>query len=65
MKIPPELIGQLITILMVAKVRGWIDIRSLEPLLRIVVDSGNGERTRQSLAEIIVLLEDIEKAQPR
>ena len=61
MKVPPEVIGQLITILFAAQMRGWIDIRSIDPLLQIVIESGNADKMRGLLHEIIERLDLIEK----
>ena len=63
-KIPPEIIAQLITILLSAQARGWIDVRGMEPLIRIIVDSGNAPRTRALLGEILQMLERVEN-EPR
>jgi len=43
-----------------AKVRGWIDVRSLDPVLRIIVEHDLTERTRELLDEIIERLVKIE-----
>ncbi len=64
MKIPPEAIANLITVLFVAQSRGMIDVRMIEPFLRIVVDSGNAHRMRSLLGEVLQMLETIE-AEPR
>jgi hypothetical protein len=59
-KIPPEAIGYLITFLMIAQSRGLFDVRGLEPLLRIVVDSGNAPNIRALLGEVLQTLERVE-----
>ena len=61
MRISGDLVGQLITIFMAAQMRGWIDLRGLGPLLKVVVDSGNADRMREVLGEIITLLNNVEK----
>lgn len=63
MKVPPEMIGQVITILMAAQMRGFIDLRGLGPLLQIIVDSGNAAAVRGLLGEISELLERVEQGQ--
>lgn len=55
--------GQLITIFMAAQMRGWIDLRGLEPLLKIVVESGNASHVKALLGELTELLDAIEKGQ--
>lgn len=65
MKVPPEIIGPLLAIFMTAQARGWIDMRSLEPLLKTVVDRGYANNVRQILGEILELLEAVERAHVR
>jgi len=59
-RVPPDLVGRLIAFLLAAKVRGWIDVRSLDPVLRIIVEHDLTERTRELLDEIIERLVKIE-----
>ena len=61
MKVSGDTVGQLITILMAAKMRGWLDLHGIEPLLQIVVESGNADNMRGVLTEVIELLDRIEK----
>jgi len=63
MKIPPEIIPSLLAIFMTAQARGWIDLRSLEPLLKTIVDTGHAANTRRMLGEILELLERVENGQ--
>ena len=63
MKVPGEVVGQMITILLAAQMRGWIDLRGIEPLLKIVVESGNAGPLKAMLGEIIELLDRVEKGQ--
>lgn len=63
MKVPPQAVSQLITFLLAAQMRGWIDIRGLEPLLKIIVDSGNSDQVKGLLAEIIEMLDRVERGQ--
>jgi hypothetical protein len=60
-KIPPEIIGSIITFLLGAQARGWVDLRGIEPLLKIIVESGNAPQTRRLLGEILQLLERAEQ----
>jgi phosphomannomutase len=60
-RVSGELIGQLITIFLAAQMRGWIDLRGLEPLLRIVVESGNAAAARALLGELAELLDRLER----
>ena len=62
MKIPPEVAGHLITILLSAQMRGWIDLKGIEPLLKVVVDSGNASHVRRLLGELLEMLEQVERA---
>jgi len=59
-KIPPEIIPSLLAIFMTAQARGWIDLRSLEPLLKTIVETGHADNTRRMLGEILELLEAVE-----
>jgi hypothetical protein len=61
-KIPPDIVAGLLGFFMAAQARGWIDVRSLEPLLRTAVDRGYGPNVRQILGEVMQLLEQIERA---
>jgi hypothetical protein len=60
-KLPPEIISFLIGFFMNAQARGWIDVRALEPLLRMVVARGYSSNVRQILGELQQMLEQIEK----
>jgi hypothetical protein len=60
-KIPPEIIGPVITFLLRAQARGWIDLRGIEPLLKIIVESGNAPHMRRVLGEILQMLERAEQ----
>jgi hypothetical protein len=59
--IPPEILNRVITILVTAKLRGWIEVRSLEPLLKTIVDAGHAGPVREALGEILELLERVEQ----
>ncbi len=48
---------------MAAQIRGWVDLRSLESLFKIVVDSGNGPNMRAMLGEIIEMIHTVEQGQ--
>lgn len=61
MRIGSQIVAQLITVLMAAQMRGWIDLRGLGPLLKVIVDDGNGPAMRGVLAELSELIERIEK----
>lgn len=62
MKLPPEILGPVITFLLGAQARGWVDLRGIEPLLKIIVDSGNALQMRRVLGEILQMLERAEQA---
>jgi hypothetical protein len=61
-KLPPEILGPVITFLLGAQARGWVDLRGIEPLLKIIVDSGNALQMRRVLGEILQMLERAEQA---
>lgn len=61
MKLPPEIVSFLIGFFMNAQARGWIDVKALEPLLRMVVARGYGSNVRQMLGEVLQMLEQIEQ----
>lgn len=61
MKIPPEIVGPLLAIFMTAQARGWIDMRSIEPLLKTIVERGYARNVRQMLLEVLELLEIVER----
>jgi hypothetical protein len=62
-KIPPEIIAPLLAIFMTAQARGWIDLQTLRPLLKTVVERGYASNVRQMLGEILELLEAVEREQ--
>jgi hypothetical protein len=59
-KIPPDIVAGLLGFFMAAQARGWIDVKSLEPLLRTAVDRGYGDNVRRILSEVGDLLHQIE-----
>jgi hypothetical protein len=61
MKIPSEIIAPLLAIFMTAQVRGWIDLQTLRPLLKTIVEHGYTTNVRQMLGEILELLEAVER----
>jgi hypothetical protein len=60
-KVPPEIVSFLIGFFMNAQARGWIDVKALEPLLRMIVVRGYAPNVRQMLGEILQTLEQIER----
>jgi hypothetical protein len=60
MKIPPAVIGHLTTFLLAAQARGWIGLQGIEPMLKAIVDSGNGPDVRVLLGDVIRMLARIE-----
>jgi len=60
MKVPPGIVSPLIAALVMAQARGWIEVRSLESLLKTIVDTGHASSVRQLLGEVLTLLERVE-----
>jgi hypothetical protein len=60
MRIPPDIVAGLLGFFMGAQARGWIDVKSLEPLLRTAVERGYGPNVRQIIGQVTQLLEQIE-----
>ena len=57
---PPEITSALLTLLIQAQMRGWIDVRSLAPILRLAVEKGYAPQLRSMLGQIDQMIEDIE-----
>lgn len=60
MKISPEITRLILSVMVTAQARGWIDPKTLEPALRKLVELGYASNVRQVLGETLQLLERIE-----
>lgn len=53
--------AQVLGVLTAASLRGWLDVKSLEPLLLEVIRTGHADNLKGLLQEIISMIEDLRR----